>query len=99
MVRRTLAEAHEAMEAWADAEHYVNHPAHAFALLRQVVSLTASVAQNADDDPALFAYQLRDMLPKVGGLLKECKWWSDAVITADADAIPTTGVKSCLIET
>lgn len=69
------------------------HPAHAKQVVRVLLGHFHSLDSSLEDDPLLYAYQLRDHLPKVASLVIKLQKWSDAVIESTPDQIFETGVQ------
>lgn len=69
------------------------HPSHAKQLVHVLLGHFTSLDDSAEDDPLLYAYQLRDHLPKVATMVIKLQKWSEAVIEATPDQITDSGVQ------
>lgn len=92
----SLAHQKARLEAWDDSLHFLNAPSHASAVLTLIVSITSSVRDSLNDDPALAAYQIRDVLPELYAHLHDLNRWCYAVIEAGPTDIPPKGARLCL---
>lgn len=77
------------------AEHYINAPGHAAALVEQVSGQLDALRTTGSDDPLLFAYECRDALPRLYGYLHAINQWAYAVTEAEPGDIPETGAQIC----
>lgn len=80
-------------EAWSDGQHNPQAANHAATVLTQIEGFSARLLKWGSDDPALFAYQLREHLPKLQAYVNDLKMWSEWVIQADPDTVPPVGAK------
>jgi hypothetical protein len=76
-----------------DALHYVNAPAHGSEMFAQLRGEMDSLWKIRSDDPLLFAYQLRDALPRIAGLILAVEKWSYAVIECNDPDLPDKGAR------
>ena len=86
------------MEAAVDnavSIHYLNSPAHARSVLRQMQGAIRALLVDPQDDPLLYAYTLRDSLPPIAAWLIDVQKWTDRVLDADSPDLPSTGASLC----
>lgn len=74
-----------------DARHYVNSPAHARALVKQVKGHVDSLNLSVQDDPLLYAYECRDQLRRFAPLVVQLIRWCDEVIDSTPDQLAESG--------
>lgn len=81
------------------ARHWINDPAHAHSLIREQLGQYKSLDQSEQDDPLLYAYEIRDHLPSMAKAVIDLTKWVNAVIDATPEQIPERGAKPCLYST
>lgn len=84
------------VRADADAKHWLNSPGHGAATLREIAGIATKVLRDLDDDPALAACQIYDILPELYGHLHALNTWAYAVRMADPGSIPDHGARDPL---
>ena len=76
-----------------DAQHYLNAPGHGTAMLERIKGEIHNLHRDRSDDPLLFAYQLRDALPRIAGLLIDLEKWGYAVLECNDPELPSRGAR------
>lgn len=78
-----------------DALNNLTDPGYARGIVQILAGITRKLANSQQDDPLLYAYKLKDVLPEMAQHVINLQKWSHAVIDATPDQITETGAKLC----
>lgn len=78
---------------YTTAQHHADHPAWGFTVLAQTVPKLGELLCIYDDDPALAACQIIDVLPAVIPQLTQLLSWARSLNAGDPSDIPEKGAR------
>lgn len=79
----------------AESLHWVNSPRQGAAIVQLIRGYIKSLDERKIDDPLLYAYAIKDMLPSIATAVIQLEKWTVAVIDATPDQIDEKGAQLC----
>lgn len=77
------------------ALHYINAPDHAAAIVRNLRGHVEALFNSENDDPLLYAYEIRNHIKRMAAFVIALDKWSVAVIDATPEQIQESGAQLC----